>query len=252
MSSARAVSEEERRHLQQGITALGPWFHNFEIAKGVWTNPGGAGPGPDYPARRWIHVAPWFSDISGKSCLDVGSSSGFFSLKAAELGASPVLGTDSGEQVRATEQASFARTALGLNSEFQNVSVYDLPQLDRTFDVVFFMGVFYHLRHPLLALEAIRKVCRGTLIFQTITTPSRKRLREVAGVSRDVHLNSPPMLDDCFPTLRFVEGGLAGDVTCWFVPNVEGVSAILRSCGFVPKDFIFPDEREVFVRCSVS
>jgi hypothetical protein len=52
--------------------------------------------------------------------------------------------------------------------------------------------------------------------------------------------------------MRFVEGGLGGDVTCWFIPNVEAVAAILRSCGFVPRDFIFPSVQEVFVRCTVA
>ena len=95
MSSARSVSDEETHKLQQDLAALAPWFHNFEIAKGVWTNARGDGPGPDYPARRWSLVAPWFSGLSGKTVLDVGCSSGFFSLKAAERGAS-VVGIDSG------------------------------------------------------------------------------------------------------------------------------------------------------------
>jgi len=45
---------------------------------------------------------------------------------------------------------------------------------------------------------------------------------------------------------------LAGDVTCWFVPNVEGVAAALRSCGFTPREFVFPNVQEVFVRCTVD
>ena len=196
-------------------------------------------------------MAPWFTDVSGKTVLDVGCSSGFFSLKAAELGAS-VLGIDNGEQDRALEQARFAQDALNLRADFQNVSVYDTPSLDRAFDMVLFMGVFYHLRHPLLALEALRKVCRGTLIFQTNTTPSRQRVDELPGVSRDVQLNSPEMLDSRYPAMKFVEGGLGGDGSCWFIPNVEAVAAVLRSCGFVPKDFVFPDAREVLVRCTVD
>jgi tRNA (mo5U34)-methyltransferase len=182
----------------------------------------------------------------------VGCSSGFFSLKAAELGAASVLGIDSGEQIRATEQARFAAETLGLQPSFQNVSVYDLPQLGRTFDVVLFMGVLYHLRHPLLALEALRKVCAGTLILQTITTPSAGRLAELPGASKNVQLNVPLMLDRRFPSAQFIEGGLGGDQSCWFVPNVEGVAAMLRSCAFKPKDFVFPNVQEVFVRCTVD
>ena len=59
------------------------------------------------------------------------------------------------------------------------------------------------------------------------------------------------MLDRRFPSMQFVEGGLAGDESCWFVPNVEAVAAMLRSCGFKPKDYVL-DQQEVFVRCGVD
>jgi tRNA (mo5U34)-methyltransferase len=252
MSVASPLDGDEARRVRQRVAELAPWFHNYEIAKGIWTNAEGASPGPDYPARRWAHIKPWFEDLSGKNCLDVGCSSGFFSLKAMELGAASVLGVDSGEQVRATEQARFAAETLGLQADFKTVSVYELPQLGRTFDVVLFMGVLYHLRHPLLALEALRRVCTGTLILQTITTPSSGRLAELPGVSRNVQLNEPSMIDPRFPSAQFIEGGLAGDESCWFVPNVEGVAAMLRSCGFKPQDFVFPNGQEVFIRSTVD
>jgi len=252
MAAARSLDTQELQRVRQRVAELAPWFHNYEIAKEVWTNAEGASPGPDYPARRWACVQPWFEELPGKSCLDVGCSSGFFSLKAMELGAASVLGVDSGEQARAIEQARFAAETMGLRADFQTVSVYDLPKLGQTFDVVVFMGVLYHLRHPLLALEALRNVCHGILILQTITTPSDGRLAELSGVSKDVQLNVPAMMDRRFPSAQFIEGGLAGDGSCWFVPNVEGVAAMLRSCGFKPRDFVFPNVQEVFVRCTVD
>jgi len=253
MSSAKTVTGPERAGLQADIVRLGPWFHNFEIARDVWTNAESTAPGADYPARRWQHVQPMFENLAGKSCLDVGCSSGFFSLKAKELGASSVLGVDSGEQVRAIEQARYASKVLGLPAAFDTVSAYDLARLTGRFDTVFFMGVFYHLRHPLVALEAIRSVCTGTLIFQTITTPSGMKIQELERrATGNVGFNSPVMLDDRFPTLRFVEEQLAGDGSCWFVPNVQAVVAMLRACGFVPEEFIFPNKQEVIVRCRVG
>jgi tRNA (mo5U34)-methyltransferase len=253
MASAVPVQAEELEGIRQRVSELGPWFHNYEIARNVWTNDKGASPGPDYPARRWAYVKPWFENLPGKSVLDVGCSSGFFSAKAAEVGAASVLGVDSGEQVRAIPQAQFAAETLRLRAEFQAVSVYDVAQIGRTFDVVLFMGVLYHLRHPLLALEALRKVCRGTLILQTITTPSAGRIAELPGVSKDVQFKAPLMLDRRFPSMQFIEGGLSGDTSCWFVPNVEGVAAMLRSCGFKPKDYVLDQhQQEVFVRCDVE
>jgi tRNA (mo5U34)-methyltransferase len=252
MSSAAVLDSEPQKLLRQRVSELGPWFHNYEIAKDVWTNSAGAGPGADYPRRRWTRLQPWFETLKGKSCLDVGCSSGFFSLKAMECGAASVLGVDSGEQARAIEQAKFAAHTLGLPAEFRTVSVYDVGQLERTFDVIIFMGVFYHLRHPLLALEALRRICGGTLIFQTITMPSAGRIAALPGVSQDVQPKGSVMLDRRFPSMQFVEGTLGGDPSCWFIPNVEAVAAMLRSSGFTPEEFLFPDENEVLVRCTVS
>lgn len=253
MTSAKAIAGPELDRLRTRMQELGPWFHNFEIARDVWTNPGGGFPGADYPAVRWQHVRPWMGDLSGKSCLDVGCSSGFFSLKAKELGASSVLGVDSGEQIRAIEQARYAAEVLALPATFDTISAYDLARLDQRFDTVFFFGVFYHLRHPLVALEAIRAVCTGSLFFQTITTPNGRKNQELdRRVTDNVQFNSREMLDDRFPSMQFVEGQLAGDASCWFIPNVQAVAAMLRACGFVPQEFIYPNDQEVIVRCTVA
>jgi len=253
MSSAKEITGSELDRLRSNSAKLDPWFHNFEIARNVWTNANGTGPGANYPARRWQHVQPLFGNLAGKSCLDVGCSSGFFSLKAKELGATRVRGIDSGEQVGAIDQARFASEVLDLPATFETISVYDLSRTEERFDTVIFMGVFYHLHHPLLALEAIRSVCTGSLIFQTITTPNRMKLNELdSQTTANVGLNSRVMQDNRFPTLRFVEGQISGDSSCWFVPNVQAVAAMLRTSGFVPEKFIFPDEHEVIVKCRVG
>jgi len=253
MTSAREIAGSERTQLLADIARLGPWFHNFEIARNVWTNADGTGPGADYPARRWEHVRPLFANLAGKSCLDIGCSSGFFALKAKELGAASVLGVDSGEQVGAIDQARFASKVLRLSASFETISAYELSRLADRFDTVIFMGVLYHLRHPLLALEAIRSVCTGSLILQTITTPSGMKNRELElSATENVAFNSQIMLDDRFPSIRFVEGKLAGDSSCWFIPNVQAVTAMLRAAGFVPEEYIFPNTQEVIVKCRVG
>src|SRR5215475_13351023 len=115
MRSAHPVTGEERARLVAKIDDLGPWFHNYEIASGVWTNASGRLPGPDYPLVRWSLIEPLLPDVKGKSCLDVACSSGFFSLKLKELGAAYVLGVDSWEQPKAIDHARFAATTLGLD-----------------------------------------------------------------------------------------------------------------------------------------
>jgi tRNA (mo5U34)-methyltransferase len=253
MNAARKLNRAARAATLAKIEELGPWFHNYEIADGIWTNPSGRSPGVDYPLWRWRLVEPLLPDLKGKSCLDVGCSSGFFSLKLKELGAADVLGVDFGEQTRAIDQARFAAVTLDLDVQFRTLSVYELRTLNRPFDLVLFMGVFYHLRHPLLALEAVRAVCQDTMMFQTITTQNAKALSEPdADTRRNIAFRSPIMTTDQFPALRFVEGALDGDVTCWFVPNVQGAASLLRSCGFGIDKIIFPTEHEIIARCSVS
>ena len=113
-----------------------------------------------------------------------------------------------------------------------------------------FLGVFYHLRHPLLALESIRKVCGGTLLIQTITTPHQFTGYAECPPPRDVDsgLRAEEFLSPDFPSLRFVEGCLDGDVSCWFVPSVGALLAMLRASGFRPALMACPNPHEVIVR----
>ena len=57
-----------------------------------------------------------------------------------------------------------------LEVEFQQRSVYEVQHIIGQFDYVFFMGVFYHLRYPLYALDQVVKKIRpeGRLIFQSM------------------------------------------------------------------------------------
>src|SRR6185295_2344170 len=137
--------------------------------------------------------------------------------------------------------ARFAASCAKLDVDFRPLSVYDVAGLGREFDVVLFLGVFYHLPHPLLALEAIRKVCKGTLLMQTVTTPNERGTYEVCPPTpADVGLRSPVLNEPGFPMMRFVEGKLDGDESCWFIPSAEAVLAMLRASGFKPEQMIRP------------
>jgi tRNA (mo5U34)-methyltransferase len=114
------------------------------------------------------------------------------------------------------------------------------------------MGVLYHLRHPLLALEALRSVCRDTLIAQTIITTHERQFRELHTADlQQSSLHSGLLQNPRYPAIRFVEGALDKDVTCWFVPNPQAVVSMLRSCGFKPGQISSPGSHEMIVRCSV-
>ena len=98
--------------------------------------------------------------------MDIGCAEGFFSCEAERLGAREVIGIVSfPDSIRRFHIAKAARQS---NANAFLMNVYDLePKRLGTFDVVLFYGVFYHLKHPQLALERIRSICTGDLLFQT-------------------------------------------------------------------------------------
>ena len=114
----------------------------------------------------------WFAgalpaDLSGKSVLDIGCNGGFYSIQMKRRGAERVLAIDSDPDYLA--QARFAAEIAGCEITFELLSVYDVGSLHERFDLVLFMGVLYHLRHPLLALDLIRENVAGDLmVFQSM------------------------------------------------------------------------------------
>jgi SAM-dependent methyltransferase len=115
--------------------------------------------------QRFAHAIP--EDLSGRTVLDIGCNGGFYSLEMKRRGAERVLGIDFR---RALSRAGAARRGSArLDIEFRQLSVYDVAQLGEKFDVVIFMGVLYHLRHPLLALDLIHEhVARDLFVFQSM------------------------------------------------------------------------------------
>ena len=151
--------------VRQRVADLAPWFHNLDLA-GVRTAPDHFL--HDYPMvkwRRFQHAIP--ADLAGKSVLDIGCNAGFYSLQMKRRGAERVLGIDFDERYLA--QARLAAEVQNAEIEFRQLSVYDVAALGERFDIVLFMGVLYHLRHPLLALDLIHEhVARDLLVFQSM------------------------------------------------------------------------------------
>ena len=98
--------------------------------------------------------------------LDVGCNGGFYSIEMKKRGAKRVVAIDVDD--RYLSQARFAAQTLGLDIEIEKCSVYAADKLAGQFDFVLFMGLFYHLRYPLLALDNLIKKVAGKLVFQTM------------------------------------------------------------------------------------
>lgn len=212
--------------LRREADALGPWFHNIDLG-GVWTAPDHfLG---DYPGLKWRRFASALpADLTGKSVLDIGCNGGFYSIEMKRRGASRVLGLDSDERYLA--QARFAVSHLGHDIEFRKLSVYDVGALAERFDVVLFMGVLYHLRHPLLALDLIHEHVAGDLlVFQSMLRGSS----QVEPVADDYDFWDMDQFErPGYPRLHFVEHSYAHDWTNWWIPNRAGMEAMLRASGF--------------------
>jgi tRNA (mo5U34)-methyltransferase len=192
--------------LQQEIAAV-DWYHTMDLGNGI-TTPGRVG----CLSPEQLEIGR----LDGMTVLDIGAWDGAYSFMAERLGARRVLATDLvvWSEVWKTGNAGFqlARRVLKSNVEDMTIDVMDLsPSRPGVFDVVLFLGVLYHLRHPLLALERIFNVVGEQLILETHI--------DLADLSR--------------PAMAFYPGTeLAGDPTNWWAPNPPAVEAMLKSVGF--------------------
>jgi tRNA (mo5U34)-methyltransferase len=224
--------------LEAKIAELGPWFHNLNLC-GVQTAPNHfLG---DYPIVKYRRIEPALpQNLEGKSVLDIGCNAGFYSMEMKRRGASRVVGTDS--DLRYLAQAKFAAEVNGLDIEYRQLSVYDVGKLGERFDLVIFMGVLYHLRHPLLALDLIHEhVANDLLLFQSMQRGSQN----VGGVDSDYDFWETDIFEEPeYPKMFFVEKRYSHDPTNWWIPNRACCEAMLRSSGF---DIIQHPEDEVYL-----
>lgn len=181
------------------------WWHQIELPGNYVT------PGLDESAAKLatLHLP----DLTGKTVLDVGAFDGYFSFAAERLGASRVVALDSYAWRRPGGKDGFeyARTALASKVEDVEMEVLDItPEAVGEFDVVLFLGVLYHMRHPLLALERVASVTKERLVVETLADMTFLRS----------------------PAAAFYPWNMLGDETNWWGPNRAAVIGMLRSLGF--------------------
>lgn len=212
--------------LRSRIDALGPWFHNLDL-NGIATAPDHfLG---DFPALKWRQFAHFLpDDLSGCTVLDIGCNAGFYALEMKRRGAARVVAIDN--DPRYLSQAKLAASVRGLDVELRQLSVYDVDRLDERFDLVLFLGVLYHLRHPLLALDLIREHVAGDML---ICQALQRGSNGVVALAKDYPFEEEKIFEDPrAPRLHFIEHSFAGDPTNWWIPNHACMEAMLRSAGF--------------------
>jgi tRNA (mo5U34)-methyltransferase len=185
------------------------WYHSIPLGDGIVT------PGV-YDASSTVERLHLPDDLSGKSVLDIGAWDGFFSFEAERRGADRVLAVDSfswsGPGWGTKEGFELAREALGSQVEDREMEVLDVsPEAIGEFDIVLFLGVLYHMRHPLLALERVASVTRELLVLETaIDMSSTKRPAAAFYPGRELDL----------------------DQSNWWGPNPAAVEGMVGAAGF--------------------
>ncbi len=167
------------------------------------------------------------ADLSGWHVLDIGCNAGFYSIELAKRGAQ-VLGIDVDPHY--LRQAEWVARQFGLEDkiELKQMQVYDVARLDRKFDLIWYMGVLYHLRYPLLSLDILSQKMRKMMVFQTLTMPGN----EAKATPEDFGINDRErMQEESWPKMAFIEKKMAGDLTNWWAPNHACIEAMMRSCG---------------------
>jgi tRNA (mo5U34)-methyltransferase len=187
------------------------WFHSIDIGGGIVT-----------PGSRSLEAVRRKADlvfahgVEGKSVLDIGAWDGAYSFEAERRGASRVLATDyvcwGPKSLNRKEGFNLAKRAIGSRIEEQVIDVPDLTvETVGHFDVVLFLGVFYHLKHPFLQLEKLAPIATDTLVLETETA----------------------MDDEDRPAMVFFPGReLNNDGSNWWAPNIKCVVAMMKDVGF--------------------
>ena len=237
--------------VKEEIKELSPWFHNIHLPDGTETAPDHfLG---DFPSFKWENIKNSIpEDLSGWKVLDIGCNAGFYSIELAKRGAD-VLAIDLDEHY--LKQAKWTAEQFGLDGKirFKQMQVYDLAHTEEQFDLVWFMGVFYHLRYPMLAMDILTQKVKRILVFQTLSLPGKEEM----DIPDDVEFHKREIMkNSAWPSMSFIENKLAGDPTNWWAINHQGVLSLLRSCGFritaMPEDETYVAEKDKALNSSLN
>jgi tRNA (mo5U34)-methyltransferase len=200
------------------------WYHSIALPGGVVT------PGL-YDLRPAVERSLLPTSLTGLRCLDVGTHDGFWAYEMEKRGAREVMAIDLDDPERydvrhpqppidvLREQVANRRRAFGIAHEAlaskverKDLSVYDLaPEAVGTFDVAYIGTLLHHLRDPIGALAALRRVVTGRLV-----------VNGVFSVYKTVLFPRSPVADVLPLTLP----------AFWEIPNLEALRRQLVAAGW--------------------
>jgi len=202
------------------------WYHSFELPDGTQI----AGYIPLETLKwRWS-LFPLPAVLDGKRVLDTGAWDGWFSFEAERRGAQVTA-------IDCVEVAHFLeiRDRLGSRVDYRVLDFYELTGAGLgAFDYVLFLGILYHLKHPLLALEAVCSLTTDTAIVESFVTDGDTWQDHKADV----------------PTMEFYETDeLGNQLDNWIGPSVGCLLAMCRAAGFARVDLLYAKGSQAGVAC---
>jgi tRNA (mo5U34)-methyltransferase len=212
----KATKEPRRAKDFSGELAEKGWYHSFQLPDGSFIE--GYNTLELLKERYALYPIP--AELAGKRLLDIGAWDGWFSFEAERHGADVTA-------VDCVEIPNFLRIHKALSSRvsYRIFDFYELPQAGLgKFDFVFFLGVLYHLKHPLLALEIVCALTADTAIVESFVTDA-----ETWQEHRDE-----------IPTMEFYETDEMGNqLDNWIGPTVGCLMAMCRAAGFARVEFLY-------------
>ena len=233
-----------REEILSELERLQPWFHRIDLGEGIFTKTESVmGEPVDHPWGPWQTIGKCIpEDLAGKSLLDVGCNAGFYAVEAKRRGAARVLGVDG--QRQHIRQAVFVRRALGLDIEYRRMNVYELNrQSVGQFDITLALGLIYHLKHLVLALENLFEITKELLVIETAIMPPERTPESFTHPLGEMEMRLHP--------LAYVENPTEAkeQVFNWFLPGTEMLKALLKNTGFAEVEVIEVRNERAIVVC---
>ncbi len=215
------------RHWRTLLLDRSGWWHSFELPDGTVIE----GMNDLVGLRNRLSNFPIPQDLRGKRVLDIGAWDGWFSFEMERRGAE-VVAIDNWDNPRFRE----IHSVLDSRVDYRTMDVYDLtPERVGRFDIVLFLGVLYHLKHPLLALERVCALTTDLAVVESFVLKEEHR--------PEADVASRPIME-FYETDQF-----GGQTDNWVGPSLPCLLAFCRTAGFARVELQTELEWSAIVAC---
>ena len=236
------LSYDNTSELMKKIQKLGPWMYRFELATGLYTPIAIDELQEIHDTRKKMIFTAldkiFYNNYNSLTCLDIACNEGFFSFELLKRNVKKVIGFDAREIN--IEKANFIKNYFGFsNIEFFVSDINDAKQTDMgKFDIVFLLGLLYHVENPMNLLRKVRELTGKVCVIDTQIIPSNTSIRMGWGLRGKIQETTSiiGLVEE-----KSYKKNIAGSVTgLSFVPNKEALFMMLKYAGFSEIELIHP------------